>query len=334
MMVRNKLFRVCLILILTASFLGGCVSNKKFHQVSVEKDNLEQKAISYSIELAKSKNQNTELIRQLNELKDQNFAVAGENKRRGQELQQLKSSKVDLNRDYDILKAKYQDINEYFQIVLNDCDRDKLAISQRDKELREREENLKKLAEEQKQKTLALAERESATSIVEKHYQNQSEAAKKIYEELKRSIAPYFGKGIDLAIKNDKVFLSLDETLVFDQGSLNINDSGTKVLGELAIALNAQPNIDVIIQGNTDRIKISKKAKYLTDNWDLSVLRATAVTRALTEAKLDPTIVTAAGRASFNPTVSNNTEEGREKNKRTDIIVMPKLDNSKNFSIN
>lgn len=321
-------------MISTASFLGGCVSNKKFYQVSVEKDNLEQKAISYSIELAKSKNHNIELTRQLKELEEQNIAITRESKRRGQELEQLKSSKTDLYREFDVLKAKYQDVNEYFQIVLNDCDRDKLAISQRDKDLREREANLKKLSEAQNQKTLALAERESATAIIEKQYQSQSDATKKIFDELKRSIAPYDGKGIDIAIKNDQVFLSLDEGLIFDRGSLNINDAGTKVLGELAIALNAQSNIDVVIQGNTDRIKISKKAKYLTDNWDLSVLRATAVTRALTEAKLDPTIVTAAGRAAFNPMVSNNTEEGREKNKRTDIIVMPKLDNSKNFSIN
>ena len=302
--------------------------------VSVEKDNLEQKAISYSIELAKSKNHNVELSRQIKALEEKNLAVVGENKRQGQELEQLKSSKTNLNQDYDVLKAKYEDINEYFQIVLNDCDRDKLALSQRDKELRDKEANLKKLVEEQNQMTLALAERESATAIVEKQSQIQSEATKKIYEELKSSVAPYQGKGIDIAIKNNKVFLSLDETLIFDRGSLNIRKDGIKVLGELAIALNAQPNIDVVIQGNTDRIKISKKAKYLNDNWDLSVLRATAVTRALTEAKLDPTIVTAAGRASFDPTVSNNSEEGREKNKRTDIIVVPKSHNSKSFNIN
>jgi chemotaxis protein MotB len=130
----------------------------------------------------------------------------------------------------------------------------------------------------------------------------------------------------DLTItqKNGKVYVSLSEKFLFPSGSAVVNDSGKVALNKLATVLIANPDISVDIEGHTDSIPIRGKFE---DNWALSTARATSVVRILVnDYKVDPTRVIASGHAWFDPVDSNATPEGRAHNRRTEIILSPKLD--------
>lgn len=130
----------------------------------------------------------------------------------------------------------------------------------------------------------------------------------------------------DLSVvqKNGKVYVSLSENLLFPSGSAVVNKNGVDALSKLAAVLNTELDVSVNIEGHTDSIPIRGKYK---DNWDLSTARANAIVRILVNNyKVDPVRVIASGHSYFDPLQSNSTPEGRAKNRRTEIILSPKLD--------
>ena len=131
----------------------------------------------------------------------------------------------------------------------------------------------------------------------------------------------------DVEIKVDKtvVMINLSDKMLFQSGSSNLTSRATDVLAKIAQVINSKPDMDVMVEGYTDNVPISTDC--IRDNWDLSVKRATSVVRALqTKYKIDPDRLIAAGRGEHNTLASNDTKEGRSTNRRTRIIIMPKLD--------
>ena len=124
--------------------------------------------------------------------------------------------------------------------------------------------------------------------------------------------------------KNGKVYVSLSENLLFPSGSAEVNPKGVDALSKLAAVLNLKPDVAVNIEGHTDSIPIKGRFK---DNWDLSTARANAIVRILVDNyRVDPLRVEASGHSYFDPVDINSTPEGRAKNRRTEIILSPKLD--------
>lgn len=132
----------------------------------------------------------------------------------------------------------------------------------------------------------------------------------------------------DINIKVDKsaVFIDISDKLLFKSGSYDVTDKAKVVLGKVAKVLNAQPNIEFMVEGHTDNVAY-KGTGALTDNWDLSVKRATTIVRLLqTSYGLDPKRMTAAGRSEYLPVTDNTTTEGKAANRRTRIVILPQLD--------
>ena len=130
----------------------------------------------------------------------------------------------------------------------------------------------------------------------------------------------------DVEVKVDKtvVFINLSDKMLFKSGSASVTSRASEVLGKIAKIIQSRPELEVMVEGYTDNVPI--KNSCLTDNWDLSVKRATAVVRTLqTNYDIDPNRLIAAGRGEYNALVSNDTAEGRSTNRRTRIIIMPKL---------
>jgi chemotaxis protein MotB len=129
---------------------------------------------------------------------------------------------------------------------------------------------------------------------------------------------------LSVAIKNGKVYVSLQENLLFPSGSAVVNPKGKQALGKLAGVLTINPDINVNIEGHTDSIPI--RSRY-EDNWALSVARATSIVRILTkDYGVDPKRIIASGHSLYDPVDSNMSKEGRARNRRTEIILTPKLD--------
>jgi len=160
------------------------------------------------------------------------------------------------------------------------------------------------------------------------HLQALLEQQKKQSEELKNKMTEAL-KGFnsnDLSVyqKNGKVYVRLSENLLFPSGSAVVNPKGVDALSKLAAVLNLNNDVSVNIEGHTDSIPIRGRFK---DNWDLSTARANAIVRILTNNyKVDPSRVIASGHSYYEPIESNETPDGRAKNRRTEIILSPKLD--------
>ena len=130
---------------------------------------------------------------------------------------------------------------------------------------------------------------------------------------------------IEINVEKTVVFISISDKLLFKSGSYNVTEKAYKVLEKVATVVNGQPNMDVMIEGHTDSKSI--KTEFLQDNWDLSAKRATSIARILQNRfKVTPGRLIAAGRSSYVPLAPNDTEANMAKNRRTKIIIMPRLD--------
>ena len=207
----------------------------------------------------------------------------------------------DLKAQYAELNAKYNDL---MKKSLNDAERFNNALKIKAEELEARE---KRLAELQ--------------AIINK----QDSLLNALNNTVKRALLAFKSDEISVEMKNGKVYVSLSDKLLFKSGSAAIEEKGLDAIKTLADVLNKNADIDVLIEGHTDNIPI-KTAKY-EDNWALSADRALSIVRLLSnEHAVNPKRLEAAGRAEFYPKASNETVEGRAKNRRTEIILSPKLD--------
>ncbi len=152
----------------------------------------------------------------------------------------------------------------------------------------------------------------------------QKKATDEIRRKMTDALVGFNSNELSVAIKNGKVYVSLQENLLFPSGSAVVNPKGKEALGKLAEVLNSNPDITVNIEGHTDSIPIRTKYK---DNWDLSTARAGSIVRILSnDYKVDPVRIIASGHSQYDPVQTNSTPNGRSLNRRTEIILSPKLD--------
>jgi len=152
----------------------------------------------------------------------------------------------------------------------------------------------------------------------------QSAESKMLKDKMSDALNSFNSNELTVTQKNGKVYISLSEALLFPSGSAVVNPRGVDALAKLAAVLNMNSDISVNIEGHTDSIPIRGKYK---DNWDLSTARANSIVRILTDDyKVDPVRVEASGHSKYDPVDVNSTPEGRARNRRTEIILSPKLD--------
>lgn len=174
----------------------------------------------------------------------------------------------------------------------------------------------------QQQERLGQAQKriENLQALIDQQRKTTNELRQKISDALTK----FSSSELSVSSKNGKVYVSLSENLLFPSGSASVNKKGIEALGKLAEVLNSNPDININIEGHTDSIPI--RGKY-EDNWALSVARATSIVRILTKTYMvDPVRIIASGHSQFDPVDSNSSTEGRAKNRRTEIILIPKLD--------
>jgi chemotaxis protein MotB len=171
-----------------------------------------------------------------------------------------------------------------------------------------------------------LQDRSKRINELESMIAKKEASMSKLKETLSKALNNFEGKGLTVEQKNGKVYVSMENKLLFGSGSWTVNSEGRRAVVEVGKVLADNPDISVLIEGHTDNVPFNGSGQ-ITDNWDLSTKRATAIVNILAENKgINRQNLTAAGRGEFAPVASNDTAEGKSKNRRIEIILTPKLD--------
>jgi chemotaxis protein MotB len=279
----------------------------------------------------------TDLENKYTDLKKENRALADENEELLQSKVQLEAAKDELEEslkkmteerdqlqtDYNALAAKYKVLQDSYKAL------EKNSNESLENNMKKNRELLQQL--EAKEKALAIEQekfnknskrlRELEDMIAEKEA-----AMNKLKETLSKALNSFEGKGLTVYQKNGKVYVSMENKLLFNSGSWAVGTEGKKAVVEVAKVLAANPDISVLIEGHTDNDPYNGSGP-IADNWDLSTKRATSIVEILCENKgVIKKNLTAAGRSEYYPLESNSTAEGKAKNRRIEIILTPRLD--------
>jgi chemotaxis protein MotB len=169
-----------------------------------------------------------------------------------------------------------------------------------------------------------IADQQARLAELQQRIEQQRAASESLRKKISEALGSFNADQLTVSLKNGKVYVSMSEQLLFASGSADVGKEGKDALASLAKALNENTDINVNVEGHTDSIPIAKK---FVDNWALSVARSTAITRILVkDYQVNPVRIISSGRSEFLPIADNATPEGRARNRRTEIILEPKLD--------
>jgi len=260
------------------------------------------------------------------------------------QISDLRNDSVQNGKSLMILQNKYDELSDAYDLLTSKNSRymadkaketkkllEQLEVAQA--ELFTKEAELNKLSNslDAKEEELKIAQEElEARSVRVTELETIINKKDSMVTALKHSISKALrgleGEGLTIEQRNGKVYISLEEDLLFASGKYVVNSGGIAALNKLATALAPQKDLEILVEGHTDSIPLSGRG-LVKDNWDLSVMRATNVVKVLTQnPSLNPLQLTAAGRAEFVPLASNKTKEGRSANRRIEMILSPNLD--------
>lgn len=169
----------------------------------------------------------------------------------------------------------------------------------------------------------SLKDREQRLADMERAMNEQQKILDNLKNEVNTALQGFNEGDLSVSVKDGKVYVSLSDKLLFPTGSTKVNPGGKRAIDQLVSVLKKNQEVGVMVEGHTDDVSVVSGMKYLTDNWDLSVLRATEITRLMTEKGLSPDRVTPAGRSYYMPVDTGRTAAAKAKNRRTEIILTP-----------
>lgn len=225
----------------------------------------------------------------------------------------------------DDSRAQYAALDQRCGMLMNDTALLKKSIRNYQTLLANNQTENKKLNSSLAEKIKELQEREQTIAQLQGMIEAQQQKVKDLLASVKDALLGFSSEDLTVTEKDGKVYVSLSDKLLFESGKAIVNQQGKVALGKLAEVLNKQTEIDVYIEGHTDNVPIH--TAVFQDNWDLSVIRATSVVRILTETySVNPLQIQPCGRGEFKPVDTNESAEGRAHNRRTEIIMAPRLD--------
>jgi chemotaxis protein MotB len=304
--------------IVALTIMSSCVSKKIYNDLENKYTDL--------------KKENRSLADEVDELHKANAEFDSVNKSLTAELAKLKADRDKLQADCTATANNLKTLQEsYAALERNSNDaletnmsknRELLAqLEAKEKALAAEQDRLNKLRDELASSTQRLNELESMIAA-------KDAAMKKLKDTLSKALNAFEGKGLTVEMKNGKVYVSMENKLLFQTGSWAVGSEGRKAVVEVGKVLAQNPDITVLIEGHTDNDKIlGSIGGGIESNWDLSTKRATAIVNILGEnGGIQKKNLTAAGRGEYAPIMSNDSPEGKAKNRRIEIILTPKLD--------
>jgi chemotaxis protein MotB len=298
---------------LLCSLLSSCiVSKKKYDALLAQKIQTDSDLSDRATALDKANADLKDLNDKLAHLKEDTTNLGIDKRNTSQRLAALEKEHSQLNTTYKNLMTSSGKLNR--------------DLTQQQEQLLAIQQNLEHTRKLNDSLSIGLAEREKKVKELEQVLAAKDKAVQDLKNKITSALLNFKEGDITVKVKNGKVYVSLAEQLLFGSGSIEVDSKGVTALQQLAKAIKDQKDINILVEGHTDNVPISKKSQYMNDNWDLSVMRATSITRILTKAGVSAKQVTPSGRGEYMPLAANDTPQNKQKNRRTEIIITPDLD--------
>lgn len=304
--------RLFFVIFFTAILSSCIVTKKKYDDLLAQKVRLDADVADRDSLLAKAN-------ADLQKLDDQSKKLASDTTVLGQDVRATSAKLEGMNKEYEQL-------NSYYKNLLTSSGKLNRDMAQQQEQLLAIQQNLERTRKTNDSLSVSLAEREKKVRELENVMAAKDKAVQDLKDNISKALLNFKENDLTVNVKNGKVYVSLAEQLLFASGSTNVDAKGVSALQQLAKAVKDQRDIHIMVEGHTDNVPVSKKSPYMQDNWDLSVMRATAITKILTKAGVAPNQITAAGKGEFVPLAPNTTDPNKQKNRRTEIIITPNLD--------
>ena len=302
--------------VLAIVLITSCVSPKVYKDLeekynALKKENVDLKGENNTLLAAKNQAEN-----ELKSLQKQYDEATTSRDKLASELAALQSNYNNLKNSYDALEE-----NSSSAIEANvKKNRELLAqLEAKEQALAAENERLKTLKEQLEARSKRVEELETIIAA-------KDASMRALKDAISKALTDFEGKGLTVEQRNGKVYVSMENKLLFESGSWAVGSQGRRAVQQLGTVLADNPDISILIEGHTDNVPY-KGSGQLSGNWDLSTKRATAIVDILREnPSINPENLTAAGRGEYAPIASNDTPEGRAKNRRIEVVLTPKLD--------
>lgn len=317
-------------IVLIGSLLVSCVPTKQFREVSEKSSGLERERDDLMAENERLTVENTEMKARMDFVDLQQERFSEDSIQMQEEIDDLKTEVDRLTRKYNDLQASHEALVQgsarEARRMLNQLQTTQEDLQKKEDRLRELEGNVLSGRQEVTRMRAELEARNARLAELERILNRKDSAVNALKESVSRALMGFEGQGLTVEMKNGKVYVSMDEKLLFRSGSYEVDARGRQALKDLAGVLVKNKDVNIMIEGHTDDVPY-RSGPVIKDNWDLSVLRATAVLKILLEGNnIGPDRLSAAGRGEFQPVDRAKTSEARSRNRRTEIILTPKLD--------
>ena len=307
--------KVCLIVCVAAT-LNSCVSAKVYKDLEARFADLKAKNQDLNHDLSTSERLRRQYEEQAAKLE--------------KDLASTTAERDDLQRKYAAAQANLKNLQDSYDALEANSSKALAENSQKNRELlSELDEKQAALAAEQtrlEKMQRDLTERSRRVEELESMIAAKDAKIRALKDAISKALVDFEGNGLTVEQRDGKVYVSLENKLLFDSGSWTVGTKGRQAVNQLGSVLAQNPEIAVLIEGHTDNVPYGGNGP-LKDNWDLSTKRATAIVEILNQnSQIDPKNLTAAGRGEFAPVAPNTTPEGKAKNRRIEVILTPKLD--------
>ena len=319
----KKILKTFVLLLSLTAIFSGCVTKQKYNELQMKYGRCQDELKFITSENQNCQNEKKSLTAQLNSLTSDLEQLRNDTLRLSRQARGTEREYEKAKKDYDELLQNFADVSTTNQSTINDLlgnlDKYKDELSVKEKMLAMQQDSLNKARADLTFKELRINEMQNILA------QKDAEV-KALKDKVSNALKGFEGSGLNVHEKDGKVYVSMDDKLLFASGSWTINEQGLNAIKNLAKVLENETDISVLIEGHTDNVPY-RGSGQVKDNWDLSVMRATAVVKALLgNGNIAPTRLSASGRSEYLPLDENNTPEARAKNRRTEIILTPNLD--------
>lgn len=339
--------------------MSACVPTSKFQQCQKATADNQRKVEARDVTISQLRTQLAELNSDLDDLRKGSQALAQDTALAGVRNRTLSNRLDVLQNDLAALAAKMGDVPEYRSLMSHlsqmqdelatstdklisssrSLEQQKAALAEANKSLSESEQQLEQSKADLADKTQQIASQQRELEASQAEIERQAKRLRELESQLKakdeamanlkntiaKALVDFSSDELNVEHKDGKVYVSLEEKLLFESGQYEVNNKGVAAIRKIAAVLkDVTTDVDIAVEGHTDNVPL--RGQVIQDNWDLSAKRATSVLRILVAGGVPESRVQAIGRADTNPVADNSTADGRCKNRRTEIVLTPKID--------